>query len=514
MTDYAKELGGETNQEITEKKMTVANTETFDADIRASIDIQVATARAYPRSLKKVLENITFLSTQDKETAESCFYSVKRDGKTIRGASIRLAEIITSCYGNIRASSRIISNDGKFITAQGMCWDLENNVAFSVEVKRKITDRFGRIFTDDMIVITSNACTSIALRNAVFKVIPQAVTSRVQNEIKRIILGEAKDFETTRKSAIEYFTQKGVSEKNILALFDKKSIDELDREDIFDLRGIANAIIDGDTTLELAFAVNTKPTAIGKASRFLSVPTDEGDAEYEKTNINKEIDNKVYKDFETVIDNNSDKTITAEIKTNITLDEVEFGNPESQPKTNTNILPENNDSSKSKIKPNDDFLKDGKENSGYTGGNVIVVGENIEEKKDVDENVPKPYKLEINSVTDEKGNELSPSLYAGINKENLVKTDNPPAITTVNDNQSNSFEIENDKLLDEKLDDKSENNNKKPVEIKEMPRLTDIKDDNKQTTGRTITFKKKVVRKTKKDKGNNDLFGNEGQQQS
>ena len=33
----------------------------------------------------------------------------KRDGKVIRGASIRLAELIANCYGNIRTVARIIN---------------------------------------------------------------------------------------------------------------------------------------------------------------------------------------------------------------------------------------------------------------------------------------------------------------------------------------------------------------------------------------------------------------------
>jgi hypothetical protein len=282
MTDFS-ELGKEQPTSITETQI---NTQSISDIIDSStVDIQVKTAQLYKRNLPNALKNILFLATQDKETADNCFYSVRRDGKTIRGASIRLAEIITACYGNIRASSRIVSNDGKMVTAQGMCWDLENNVAFSVEVNRRITDKQGRTFSDDLIVITSNACASIALRNAIFKVVPQAITSRVQTEIKKIVLGEAKDFNTTRLAAIEYFTELGVSEKQILDLFNKKTVEDLDRDDIFDLRGIATAIKEGDTTLESSFSIAPKTnSAIGKASKVLSVPLEEGNAEYEKTN--------------------------------------------------------------------------------------------------------------------------------------------------------------------------------------------------------------------------------------
>jgi hypothetical protein len=252
-------------------ELRVSSAEIFEADTRANIDIQVSTAKKYKRHLPTVLDNIFFLATQDIDTADNCFYSIKRDGKVIRGASIRLAEIMANCYGNLRSSARIISNDGRIITAQGMCWDLENNVAYSIEVKRKITDKTGRPFSEDMVVVTSNAACSIAIRNAIFKCIPLALTNRIQERIKLVMMGEEKDFNSIRKSSVEYFEKQGVAVKNILNLFDKKSIDELSRDDIFDLKGIATAIKDGDTTLELAFSVSLKPTAVNKASKTLSV---------------------------------------------------------------------------------------------------------------------------------------------------------------------------------------------------------------------------------------------------
>jgi hypothetical protein len=270
------------NYEEQGNSLRISSGEIFEADTRANIDIQVSTAKKYPRSIPKVLENILWMATQDKETAENCFYALRRDGKVIRGASIRLAEIISMYFGNLRTSARIIANDGKMITAQGVCWDLENNVAFSIEVKRKITNKDGKTFSEDMQVITSNAACSIAMRNAIFKCVPLAITSKIQEKIKQVVIGEEKDFATTRKNAIEYFEKQGVLLKNILNLFDKKSIEELNRDDVFDLRGIATAIKDGDTTLEQAFSISLKPNALGKASKTLSIPIE--DVEENKSN--------------------------------------------------------------------------------------------------------------------------------------------------------------------------------------------------------------------------------------
>ena len=274
-------------------ELRVSSAEIFEADTRANIDIQVATSKKFPRNLRNVLENIYFLATQDIDTADNCFYSIKRDGKVIRGASIRLAEIMANCYGNLRSSARIISNDGRIITAQGMCWDLENNVAYSIEVKRKSTDKRGRPFSEDMVVVTSNAACSIAIRNAIFKCIPLALTNRIQERIKLVMMGEEKDFNTIRKSSVEYFEKQGVAVKNILSLFDKKSIDELSRDDIFDLKGIATAIKDGDTTLELAFSISLKPTAVNKASKTLSVSLAEENEEMNDVNDVVEFEKEV-----------------------------------------------------------------------------------------------------------------------------------------------------------------------------------------------------------------------------
>jgi hypothetical protein len=259
------------NKPTLDYDLKVTSAEIFEADTRANIDIQVSTAKKYKRHLPTVLDNVFFLATQDKDTADNCFYSIKRDGKVIRGASIRLAEIMANCYGNLRSSARIVANDGRVLTAQGICWDLENNVAYSIEVKRKITDKTGRPFSEDMVVVTSNAACSIAIRNAIFKCVPLALTNKVQDRIKAVMMGEEKDFDSIRKSSVKYFEDLGVPTRNILNLFDKKSIDELTREDIFDLKGIATAIKDGDTTLELAFSVSTKSNAVNKASKTLSV---------------------------------------------------------------------------------------------------------------------------------------------------------------------------------------------------------------------------------------------------
>src|SRR6185369_3899928 len=89
-------------------KLEVIEISAIEAISRAEIDIQVATAKRYPRQLSKVKSDMMGFATLDQETAEACFYSLPRGGKTIQGPSVRLAEIALSTFGNCRAGTRII----------------------------------------------------------------------------------------------------------------------------------------------------------------------------------------------------------------------------------------------------------------------------------------------------------------------------------------------------------------------------------------------------------------------
>lgn len=219
--------------------------------------MQIATAKQYPRHIPTVLNQIATLATLDAETAEDCFYVLRRGGangsNAIEGLSVRMAEIIAGAWGNLRVQTRIIGNDGKTITAQGICHDLETNVAVSVEVKRRITDKYGKTYSEDMQVVTGNAASAIAFRNAVLKVVPKAVTKRVIADVKQVAMGQALDLETSRQRMVDYFGKLGVTEELLLEYLELKKREEIDKERVFELRALANAIKEGTTTVQEAF---------------------------------------------------------------------------------------------------------------------------------------------------------------------------------------------------------------------------------------------------------------------
>lgn len=224
---------------------------------KSEIDIQVATAKQYPRNIPDVLNKISTYATMDTETASDCFYVLRRSGSggstTVEGLSVRMAEIIAGAWGNLRVQTRIVGNDGRTITAQGICHDLETNVAVSVEVKRRITDKYGKTYSEDMQVVTGNAASAIAFRNAVLKVVPKAVTKRVIEGVKQVALGQSLDLETSRQKMLEYFGKLGVTKEMILNYLNLKKVEEIDKEAVFELRATANAIKEGTTTVQETF---------------------------------------------------------------------------------------------------------------------------------------------------------------------------------------------------------------------------------------------------------------------
>lgn len=256
----------------------VQQAEMLQALNRAEIDQQVATAKQYPRHLPTVLNKIQTYATMDEDTASECFYVLHRNGaggsvQDIEGLSVRMAEIIAGAWGNLRVATHIIGNDGKMITAQAVCHDLETNVAISTEVKRSILTNKGYTFSQDMQVVTGNAAAAIAFRNAVLKVIPKAVTKHVIDEVRKVAMGQALDLVTQRQTLIQYFAKFNVTEQMIFDLLQITMREELDKERVFMLKGIYNAIKEGDTTVQEAFLKPIEERKIAEEAKKKSEDT-------------------------------------------------------------------------------------------------------------------------------------------------------------------------------------------------------------------------------------------------
>jgi len=141
----------------------------------ADTEVQIRCAHQYPRSLHSVKQDINTLVTEDREVAESCSFVLPRGGKPIIGPSVRFAEIVASCFGNITYGSMPLEDGNGYVVSRGYCWDQQRNVRVFFDVRRKATDRNGKPYNADMKLMTSNAASAIAMRNAILKVVPPAL---------------------------------------------------------------------------------------------------------------------------------------------------------------------------------------------------------------------------------------------------------------------------------------------------------------------------------------------------
>ncbi len=226
----------------------------LDAVERANVDSQVATAKQYPRNVTRSINNSIAMATMDVDTAQSCGYALTRGSKPITGPSVHLAKLIVSNWGNIRTETKVVQVTDKQVISRGTCWDLENNVASAFEVRRSIVGKGGQRYSDDMITVTGNAANAIAYRNAVFAVIPKAVTDKVYQAAQHCITGDLSDNDkliATRKKCIDYFKDEyGITEEEVVMICGKQTVNQIKAEQIVLLRGVQQSLVDGDTTVE------------------------------------------------------------------------------------------------------------------------------------------------------------------------------------------------------------------------------------------------------------------------
>jgi hypothetical protein len=234
--------------------------EVFEAQERASIDIQVSTAKKYPRNLKRVRDNSVAIACMSKETAESCRYAKPVGGKNVTGPSVHLARIVCQQYGNIRVQQRIKQITDKTIVAEAVAFDMETNYAVCVEARRSILGKNGKRYTESVIETNAMAILAIAERNAILKVIPKAVVDVVYDEAFRCANGDLSDsakLVIARDKAFEFLkTEYNATEEEVITCLGLNTKEAIKAEHIADLRGYVQALKDKDITADELFKRN------------------------------------------------------------------------------------------------------------------------------------------------------------------------------------------------------------------------------------------------------------------
>jgi len=241
----------------------------LDAMTRTELDVQISAARRNPRSLAHFRQQVLSMIKLDAATAASCFYAIPRkqrqdDGTmrttTISGPSIRLAELAAAAWRNIRAGARIVAEGRDEVTALGFCHDLEANHIEVVQVDRRIVDRNGNRYSDDLVTVTKNAACAIARRNAIFAVVPRAFIDPLVDVAMKTARGDARTVADARKRLLKSYAELGVTAGQVCDKVERAGVDDLDLEDLTLLNGLLTAIQERETSVAVEFprATDTK----------------------------------------------------------------------------------------------------------------------------------------------------------------------------------------------------------------------------------------------------------------
>src|SRR5665213_1199160 len=251
---------------------------------RTEIDVQIKTAKAYPRSIQEFRSRAMAMVCANEEIAASCTYALPRAGKVIEGPSIRFAEMVRYAWKNCRSGARIVNEEDSFITAQSIFNDVENNVIVAFETRRRITNRDGQRYNADMIQTAGSAACAIAARNATLSAIPKALWAPMWEAAKNLAKNP-KDLIDRRGKALEHLLNKyKLTTAQVCKILGVDSEKRIGGQEFSVLRGIITSLDDGETSVdELVKAAEAGTTATASMPRRKAEPSESGEESKPKT---------------------------------------------------------------------------------------------------------------------------------------------------------------------------------------------------------------------------------------
>jgi hypothetical protein len=221
----------------------------------AEIDRLIATAHKYPRRHDIAVKKMQELACYDEASAENCVYALPRGGKAIVGPSVGFANIVADSWGNCFDYGRWVYTDRKekVVVTEGIFINWENNRRLVISDQRRIVDSRGRLYNDDMVIVTSKASTSIARRNVILNAVPRPLWYPIYERALYIVRGSQEQLADRRDKAIKALAQFGVELKRILLYLGISKPDEIGVEHIPTLRGMYTQLRDGAVTVEEMF---------------------------------------------------------------------------------------------------------------------------------------------------------------------------------------------------------------------------------------------------------------------
>ena len=196
---------------------------------------------------------------QRPSMAAKAFYSFPRGGQTVEGPTIRFAEELARCWGNIDYGIKELSQDDGKSEMQAYAWDLETNAQsvqnFTNPHTREKTDKKTKTVTMETLksqrdIYENNAnMATRRLRSRILAILPSWFVEDAIEECKKTLAGQNDLPLVDRvKKMVVQFAKFGVTQEQIERRL-KRKIDTMTAEDFVEYIGIYNAIKQGESKI-------------------------------------------------------------------------------------------------------------------------------------------------------------------------------------------------------------------------------------------------------------------------
>lgn len=207
-------------------------------------------AKRFPRdevaAFAKAME-----ACQRPAMAEKAFYSFPRSGQKVEGPTIRFAEELARCWGNIDYGIKELSQDDGKSEMQAYAWDLETNAQsvqnFTNPHQREVGKKMQTLTSQRDIYENNANMATRRLRSRILAILPSWFVEECIAECKRTIAGnnDTPLIDRVKKMVLQ-FAKLGVTQDQIEARL-KRKVDTMTIDDFTDYIGIYNAIKNGES---------------------------------------------------------------------------------------------------------------------------------------------------------------------------------------------------------------------------------------------------------------------------
>lgn len=183
--------------------------------------------------------------------AEKAFYSYPRGGQTVEGPTIRFAEELARCWGNIDYGIKELSQDDGKSELQAYAWDLETNAQsvqnFTNPHQREVGRKMVSLTSQRDIYENNANMATRRLRSRILAILPAWFVEDSIAECKKTLAGknDAPLVDRIKKMVVS-FAKLGVTQEQIERRL-KRRVESMTADDLVEYIGIYNAIKGGES---------------------------------------------------------------------------------------------------------------------------------------------------------------------------------------------------------------------------------------------------------------------------